>query len=77
MAYGDFKDLHKRYLLRKYYLIKQLTLLKIQNMMGIKEVLLRWFIKLLNKKNSGGAVKSYVKNYVKSSTTRRIAKISY
>ena len=36
-------------LLINYYVIMHLTLLKIQNMMGIKEVLLQWFISFLIK----------------------------
>ena len=35
MTYGDFKE----WLLMKYYVIKHLILLKIQNMMNTKEVL--------------------------------------
>ena len=31
----------------KYYVIKHLILLKIQNMMGINEVLFQWFIHFL------------------------------
>ena len=34
----------------KYYVKKHLLLLKIQNMMDIKEVLLQWFMLFLNKK---------------------------
>ena len=45
-ACGDFKDLPEKRLLIKYYIIKHLILLKIQNMMDIKEVLLQWFINL-------------------------------
>ena len=44
IAYGDFKDLVEEHLLKKYFMIKRLILLKIQNMMGIKEVLFQWFI---------------------------------
>ena len=43
MAYGDFKYL-------KYFVIKHLILLKIQNMMDIKEVFLQRFINSLIKK---------------------------
>ena len=39
----------KKQRLIKYYAIKQLILLKIQNMMDFKEVLLRWFINFLIK----------------------------
>ena len=41
----------------KYYVIKHLILLKIQNMMDIKRVLRQWFINLRLKKTSRGAVK--------------------
>ena len=46
--------------LTKYCLISDLILLKIKNMMDIKEVLLQWFIKLFDKMLSGGAVKSEI-----------------
>ena len=42
---GVFKDLPEKRLLIKYY-IKHLILLKIRNLMDIKEVLLQWFINL-------------------------------
>ena len=45
MAHGDFKDLERR----TADVIKHLILLKIQNMMYIKEVLLLWFIIFLIK----------------------------
>ena len=35
MAYGDFKDLNRRTAAVKYYMIKHLMLLKIQNMIDI------------------------------------------
>ena len=38
MAYGDFKDLPRRTFDDKVLRIKHLTLLKIQNMMDVKEV---------------------------------------
>ena len=44
MTYGDFKDLARRATSDKVLRDKHLILLKIQNMMGIKEVLLQWFI---------------------------------
>ena len=44
MAYGDFNDSARRTASYKYCVIKHLILLKIQNMMDIKEVLLQWFI---------------------------------
>ena len=37
MGYGNFKDLLKERLVTKYYLKKHLILLKLQNMMEIKE----------------------------------------
>ena len=45
IACGVFKDLPEKRLLIKYY-IKHLILLKIRNLMDIKEVLLHWFINL-------------------------------
>ena len=42
MAYGDFEYLAKRNFLMKSSVIRRLILLKIQNMMDIKEVLLLW-----------------------------------
>ena len=55
MAYGDFKE---EQLLIKYCVIKHIILLKIQNMMNIKEILLQWFINFLIKKTSGVAIKN-------------------
>ena len=46
MAYGNFKDLSRRTALIKFSEIKHLILLKILNMMDIKEDLLLWFIKV-------------------------------
>ena len=46
MAYGDLKIYLEEQLLIKYYMIKNLILQKIQNMMDIKEVLLHWFLVL-------------------------------
>ena len=54
IAYGDFKYFIDEYLLIKYYVIKHLILLKIQNMMDISVDLLEFF----NKKTSGGTVKN-------------------
>ena len=39
-------------------MIKHLILLKIRNMLDIKGVLLQWFINILIKKTSGGAIKN-------------------
>ena len=51
MAYGDFKDLTRfKQLLINYCVIRHLILLKILNMMDIKEVLLQWFINVLIKR---------------------------
>ena len=47
MAYGDFRDLPRRTAMIKDYVMKHLTLLKMQNMMHIKKVLLQWVIKFL------------------------------
>ena len=50
MAYGDFKDLKRRTLSDKVLRDKAfLMLLKILNMMGIKENSLLWFINFLTK----------------------------
>ena len=46
---GDFKDLTKRRASEKKCVIMHLTLLIIQNMMDINEVLLQWFINVLIK----------------------------
>ena len=46
MAYRDLKIYLDEQLLIKYYMIKNLVLLKIQNMMDVKEVLLHWFLVL-------------------------------
>ena len=43
-------------LLIKYYAIKHLILLKIQNMMDINVYLLQWFINFLMKKTSGSGI---------------------
>ena len=47
-------------LLIKHYVIKHLVLIKIQNMMDIKEVLLQRFISFFDEKTSGGAVKGEI-----------------
>ena len=39
-------------------MIKHLILLKIQNLMDIKEVLLQWFINFLIEKTSGSGIKN-------------------
>ena len=52
MAYGNFNDSARRTASCKYYIIKHLIFLKIQNMMDITEVLLQWFINYLIKKIS-------------------------
>ena len=49
MAYRDFKDLPRKTVSDKYYVIRQSVLLKIQNMMVIKEDLHHWFISFLIK----------------------------
>ena len=48
VAHGDFKGLSKKKASDKVR-VKRLTLLKIQNMMDIKEVLLQWFLSFLIK----------------------------
>ena len=45
-------------LLIKYYKIKRLIFLKVQNMMDIKGVLLQWFINFLIKKTSVSSIKN-------------------
>ena len=50
MAYGDFKDLTKRTAADKVLRVKHLILLKIPNMMDIKEDWLLWFINVLIKR---------------------------
>ena len=49
MAYGDFKDLAKRTASDKDLKFKAFNIPKIQNMMGIEEILLLWFINILIK----------------------------
>ena len=44
MDYGDLKDLARRIVSDNVLRVKHLILLKIHNMMDIKEVLLLWFI---------------------------------
>ena len=43
MGYGGFKDLEEQ-LLIKYYMMKHLILLKVENRMDIIMVLLQWLI---------------------------------
>ena len=45
-------------MLIEYYVIKHLTLLKIQNMKDINVDLLQWFINCFNKKTSGSGIKN-------------------
>ena len=47
-------------LLIKDYLMKHLILLKVLDMMNIKEVSLQWFIIFLIKKSASGAVKNEI-----------------
>ena len=49
MAYGNFKYLAKRTASDKVLHDNAFNIAKIQNMMGIKEVLLLWFIHFLIK----------------------------
>ena len=58
MAHEDSKDLKRRTLLIKYYVIKHLILLNIQNMMDINVGLLQWFIHILIKKASHSGIKN-------------------
>ena len=48
MGYGDFKDLEEQLLIR-YYMMKHLILLKVENRMDINMELLQWFIIFLIK----------------------------
>ena len=43
ITYGDFKDLAKTTAFEKYDAINHFILLKIQNVMDTKEILLQWF----------------------------------
>ena len=56
MAYGNFKDLLEEQLLIKYYVIKHLILLKFQNIVDVKEVLLRWFLNIWIKASIRGRI---------------------
>ena len=56
MAYGNFKDLLEEQLLIKYYVIKHLILLKSQNIVDVKEVLLRWFLNIWIKASIRGRI---------------------
>ena len=47
MAYGDFEDFPKRVASDKILRNKALILLKIQNAIVIKKVILQWFINFL------------------------------
>ena len=49
MGYGDFKDLEEQLLIR-YYMMKHLILLKVENRMDINIELLQWFIIFLVKR---------------------------
>ena len=53
MAYGDFNDLKRRAASDKFLEIKNLILLKILNMMDIKDGLLLWFTNFLIKSLKG------------------------
>ena len=57
IAYRDFKDVAKKQLQIKFKEIKHLILLKIQNMMDIKEVSLLWLMNTLRKKLSSSGIK--------------------
>ena len=56
MAYGDFKDLNRRILLIKYYVIKHLILLNIRN--GHQRGFASMIYKFFDKKTSGSAIKN-------------------
>ena len=61
MVYGDFKDLAKRIASDKVLRYKAFNIVKTQNMMDIKEVLLLWFINFLIKITAGGTTKNKIK----------------
>ena len=63
-------------LLINYYMIKHLILLKLQNVIDIKEVLFQWLTKFFDKKSSVGAVKCADKFAIKSEilTNQQLAK---
>ena len=56
MFYGDFKDFFIRAASDKVLCDKHLILLKIQNLVDFNVNLVQWFINVLIKKFSGGAV---------------------
>ena len=61
MVDGHFKDLAKRIASAKFHEIKHLQLLKILNMIDIKEVLNLSFINMLIRKTKGCGIKSEFK----------------
>ena len=63
-------------LLIGYHVIKHLIMLKIQNMMDIKEVLFQWIKMFFEKKSSGGVVTRADKSAIKSEimTIQQLAK---
>ena len=62
-------------LLIKYYAIKHLILLKIQNMMDINVYLLQWFINFLMKKTSGSGIRN--NNISNKEVAEELHKTSY
>ena len=74
MAYGDFKDLIRRTAPDiKYFMIKHLISLKIQNMIDVNVDFLKWSIIFLIKKYQVGQLKmkpNVIKNYQKSYTNQ-------
>ena len=71
MPYGDFKDLTRRTTSDKILRDKHSILLRIQNTMDIKRVLLQWFVNFLIKKLQVEQlkmkvflIKNYLKNYL-------------
>ena len=76
VAYGDFKHLPGRTASDKVHVIKHLIMLKIQNMMDIKEVLFQWIKMFFEKKSSGGVVTRADKSAIKSEimTIQQLAK---
>ena len=57
MVYVSLRIYSEKRPLLKYCVIKHLILLKTQNMIDSKEVLLQWFMIFFEQKSSGGDIK--------------------
>ena len=71
MAYGIFKNFLKITYSDKVCMEKHLILLKIQNMIVVKEPLLRWFIDFLIKCSTTLSDKSAFSGVVKNEVIKR------